>query len=253
MLRAALLLLLIAALPARAEDIVAALSQDRVSISTSFDGSEILIFGAIKRDKPQPIGTEMAIVVTVQGPREDVTVRRKDRRFGIWVNVEAIEVTGAPSFYAVASSAPLRNALSPVSDARWRVTTPTALRGPTMMASVARSNPDAIEAMIRVRSASGAYITAENSVVLRDDTLFSTTVALPSDLTEGDYRTRIFLTRDGEVVDSYSTSIFVQKVGLERLIYTLAHERPLIYGLLSLAIAIAAGWGASAVFRWVRI
>ncbi|MEM7491144.1 MAG: TIGR02186 family protein, partial [Pseudomonadota bacterium] len=38
----------------------------------------------------------------------------------------------------------------------------------------------------------------------------------------------------------------------ERFIYNLAHDRPLIYGLLSLAIAIAAGWGASAVFRLVR-
>ena len=44
----------------------------------------------------------------------------------------------------------------------------------------------------------------------------------------------------------------MRKVGLERLIYTLAHERPLIYGLLSLVIAIAAGWSASAVFRYIR-
>ncbi|MGC1259467.1 MAG: TIGR02186 family protein, partial [Jannaschia helgolandensis] len=40
-----------------------------------------------------------------------------------------------------------------------------------------------------------------------------------------------------------------QKVGLERWIYALANEEPILYGLLSLFIAIVAGWGASAVFR----
>jgi hypothetical protein len=54
------------------------------------------------------------------------------------------------------------------------------------------------------------------------------------------------------VIDSRETVIFVQKVGLERFLFTLAHEAPLIYGLLSIAIAIAAGWGASAVFRYLR-
>ncbi len=53
-------------------------------------------------------------------------------------------------------------------------------------------------------------------------------------------------------MDIHEKIIGVRKVGLERWIYTLAHEQPLIYGLLSLAIAIAAGWSASAVFRYIR-
>ena len=55
----------------------------------------------------------------------------------------------------------------------------------------------------------------------------------------------------GHVTSEYETIINVQKVGLERWIFNLAHEQPLIYGLLSLVIAIAAGWGASAAFRMI--
>jgi hypothetical protein len=40
---------------------------------------------------------------------------------------------------------------------------------------------------------------------------------------------------------------------LERWIYNLAHAYPLIYGILSLTIAIIAGWLASAVFRYIRL
>ena len=243
-----LLILLVAGLPLRAEEIVADLSQDRISISTNFDGSEILVFGAIKRNAPQPVGTDMAVIITVTGPREDITVRRKARRFGIWVNTDSREVNGAPSFYSVSSSIPLSRALTPAEDDRWRITTASALTAPDMT-TMTDNDPEFLEALIRVNTAAGTYGTAEESVQVRDSTLFSADIALPADLTEGNYNTRIFLTRNGEVVDSYATSIYVQKVGLERWIYALANEQPILYGLLSLFIAIVAGWGASAVFR----
>ena len=49
-----------------------------------------------------------------------------------------------------------------------------------------------------------------------------------------------------------SLSIYVRKVGLERFLYTLSRQQPLVYGLMSLAIAIFAGWSASTVFRLLR-
>ncbi|WGH80059.1 TIGR02186 family protein [Jannaschia ovalis] len=246
------LLLWLLPLPVAAEErVVAALSQDTVSISTSFDGSEILIFGAVKRSSPPPDAAPLRVVITVAGPDEPVVVRRKERRFGIWVNTEAVEVDAAPSFYAVASSAPLDEAISAVEDQRWRITTPRALRA-VGVSDATDDVPAFLDALIRVRRAEDLYVSAPETVVLDQETLFSTTIALPSDLTEGDYVTRIFLTRDRQVIDRYETTIFVQKVGLERFIYNLAHEQPLIYGILSLVIAIAAGWLASAVFRYIR-
>ena len=248
------LALALAAVPlaaARAEEVVAALSQDRVSIATDFDGSDILVFGAIVRDAPAPEAGDLAVIVTVSGPRETVTVRRKARRGGIWVNARAAEILNAPSFYAVASSAPLAQALDPAEDARWRVSTARAVTSPGM-AVVARATPSFLEALVRVRTGEGRYATDEGAVELRAGTLFSTEVALPANVTEGNYTTRILLTRGGRVIDSYETSIFVRKVGLERWLYARARRDPLLYGLMSLAIAVAAGWGASALFRAIR-
>ena len=236
---------------AGAESVVADLSQDRVSITTDFAGSEILVFGAIVREAPAPSGDDLAVIVTVAGPREDVTVRRKARVAGIWINRRSAEVAGVPSFYAVASSAPLAAALDPEEDVRWRITTPRAMTAPGM-ATLERGDPAFLDALIRVRTEAGRYGTSERDVRLRAETLFSTAVALPADLTEGDYATRIFLTRGGRVIDSYATSIFVRKVGLERWLYQRAHRDPLLYGLMSLAVAVAAGWGASALFRYIR-
>jgi hypothetical protein len=71
-------------------------------------------------------------------------------------------------------------------------------------------------------------------------------------LTEGDYKAEIYLTRGGQIVDLYTAIIPVKKVGLERWLYNLAHENAFLYGLMSLSIAIAAGWSASAVFTLLR-
>jgi len=250
MIRIALAFLMLMILPARAEEIVAGLSQNRVSITATFVGSEILIFGAVKRDEPMPDADPLQVVVVVEGPSGPVTVRRKAKRYGIWVNVDAVKVDAAPSFYAVATSASLADSISQLEDLRHNVTIPQSIR--LVGEAEEGLNPrDFAEAVVRIRTAAGLYKLEENAVNLTQDTLFDTRILLPANLTEGEYRTRIYLTRGGYVASQYETVINVQKVGLERWVFNLAHEQPLIYGLLSLVIAIAAGWGASAIFRLI--
>ena len=242
-------LLLVLATPAKSEEIVLGLSQDEVSITANFDGSDILIFGAIKRDEPIPTDGELGIIVTVAGPDVPVTVRRKDRRLGIWVNVESVVVNVAPSFYAVATNKPLTQILTESEDINTRISINRAVRS----VGHAESGSDNFEdALIRIRETQRLYQTLSGSVWVEDETLFQTEIALPANLTEGLYKAEIYLTRGGNIVDFYSTTIPVKKVGLERWLYNLAHENALLYGLMSLAIAIAAGWGASAIFTLLR-
>jgi uncharacterized protein (TIGR02186 family) len=237
--------------PVSAEEVVGGLSRDQVSITANFNGSDILVFGAVKRDAPLNTETPLHVIITVSGPDGTVTVRRKDRRVGIWVNTDTVEVDEAPSFYAVATSGPLADVLTETDDLRHEITIPKAIR--IVGAADADSDIDEFtEALIRIRTKSNLYQTLENTVNLFEETLFSTTIDLPANLVEGDYETTIFLTRNGRVLDEHTTILQVKKVGLERWIYNLAHQKPLIYGLLSLFIAITAGWAASAVFKLLR-
>lgn len=242
-------LLVMLATPAKAEEIVLGLSQDQVAITATFEGSEILLFGAIKREAPIPDKSELGIIVTIAGPDMPVTVRRKDRRLGIWVNTDEVEVDAAPSFYAVATTAPMRDVLRDTEDLRYQITIPRAIR--SVGAQVGDSDAFT-QALIRIRAGEGLYQVLEQGVDLDEETLFRTAIDLPANLTEGDYEAQIFLTRNGRVVDEYVTTIPVQKVGLERWLYNMAHENAFLYGLMSLSIAIAAGWAASAIFTLLR-
>ena len=233
------------------EEVVLGLSKDKVAITTSFNGSEILIFGAVKRESPIP-ETPLQVVITVAGPDHPVVVRRKNKWLGlIWVNRAAVEVDAAPSFYAVATTAPMEAVLSDTEDLRHKISIDHAIRSVGAPSDVGDS-ASFTEAVIRIRQNAGLYQLLEGQVALDQQTLFRTAIKMPSDLTEGEYVTRIFLTRGGNIISTYETSIDVRKVGLERWLFTLSRQNPMLYGLMSLAIAIAAGWMASTAFRLAR-
>ena len=232
------------------EEIVLGLSQDKVAITAQFDGSDILIFGAVKRETAIP-DSDLDVIIAIQGPTGPVTVRRKEKKFGIWINGAALEVNKAPAFYAVASSAPLGQILRRIENERYAITIDRAIQ--SVSATVQFGNTQAFtEALMRIQAENGSYQLLENAVEVDQQTLFRSSISLPSNLTEGDYNARIFLLRGGHVVADLETVIDVRKVGLERFLYNLAHEQAPVYGLLSIFIAIAAGWGASALFRLIR-
>jgi len=250
MMRAALVFLVLAGAARANETIVSGLSQNRVSITADFDGSEILIYGAVKRETPVPDGPPLEVIITVEGPATPVIVRRKDRVAGIWLNNAEVRVDSAPSFYAVATTGPLQRILSDTENLRHKITIERVIRVVGITDEAAESGAFVL-AMLRVRTNEDRYRVLEGRVELTEDTLFRTDVVLPANLTEGEYKVRLFLLRAGKVVATQDRLIGVRKEGLERFIFTMAQEQPLIYGLLSLLLAAVAGWAASAAFRLI--
>lgn len=244
----ALLLAVLPLGPSAAEEVVASLSQTRVAITTGFTGSEIFIYGAIKREAPIPPG-KLDVIIAVIGPDETVMVRKKERRFGIWLNGPAERIQAAPSLYAISTTGPLHEVMSYTDDLRYSVGMENVI---TYIGSTQakRYNAEYVEALVRLRREQGLYFEDPHGVTVKESTLFETRVALPAQLIEGDYKARVFLARDRKVIDLFETSITVRKVGIERLLYLAANEHALLYGIASIVVALLAGWIASAVFRF---
>ena len=84
---------------ARSEGIVADLSSHLVAISSGFTGASVVLFGATEGGGD--------IIAVIRGPERELTVWRKGKVAGIWVNAESMTFSNVPSFYAVAASRPL--------------------------------------------------------------------------------------------------------------------------------------------------
>lgn len=248
----ALTFALIAAPLLAQEEVIVDLSQNRVAITADFAGSEIFVFGAVKRDHAVPEdAAPLEVVIIIEGPLEQVTVRRKEKKFGIWVNTDSVTVDEAPSFFTVASTGPLDEILTDGMRQDNAIGLDYAVRRQA-------HNVEGIdietfnEAVTRIRVDSGLYSEREGIIHLTAETLFQTSIQLPANLVEGDYTAKVFLIRDRNIVSETAVDITVRKEGLERWLYNLAHEQALIYGLLSLLVALMAGYGASEIFRLLK-
>ena len=240
------ILLMLAALPAWAENtVVGGLSQHSVSLTTNFSGSELFIYGAVKGT---PEDEPLDVVITITGPSEPVVVRQKQRQFGIWINGGGVTIDEAPSFYAVASTQKFRDIVSYTADLQYKIGIDQVIR--------LVDAPDWVEdreayrkAVVRIREVEGLYAFLPESVTVIENTLFETRIQLPANLVEGDYGARIFLIRNKEVLDVFEDKIEVRRAGIGRWIYTAAKEYPAPYGIASILVALLAGWLASAFFR----
>ncbi len=251
MFRLLLAAVLLAASPLMAQEtVVVDLSQNRVEITATYSGSNIFVFGAVQRKAPLPEGIgPLDVAIVVEGPLETATVRKKEKKLGIWVNSEAVEVHEAPSFFTIATTRPLADILNEGDQRDYAIGLDYAVRPQGHAES---GIEDFAAAVTRIRQEEGLYSQREGIVNLTDDTLFETDIALPANLVAGDYTARIYLIRDKNIVSDTAVSITVRKAGLEVWLYDLAHESPLVYGLLSLLVALVAGYGASEIFRRLK-
>jgi uncharacterized protein (TIGR02186 family) len=249
----ALVVLLAFPLPLVAqESVVTGVSTDNISLNANFDGSELFVFGAVRRDAPPP--TDMGpldVIITVKGPPRSVKVRRKDRRFGIWVNNATLVVRAVPSFYAVASTRPVSDLLGDTERLRYGIGMDQAVRRVGGNDSIDDVTPFT-DAVIRIREHDGSYAILDAGVTIAEETLFQTRIEMPANLVEGDYAAEFFLVRDRQVISSAATIIRVEKTGIERWLYNLSRQQPLVYGLMSVGLALLAGWLANAAFRFAR-
>lgn len=237
----------------------AALTTTNVRVTSSFRGARIVLYGAVFDPSAQPSD----VVVIVRGPDAPLRLARKTRVAGVWVNSRPVVFEGAPGFYMAASTRPLGEIASFGTLRRLgagvdhlAINAPLEERTETRYGVrdvvVSRLGQDYLDwrrAVVRLKEQSGLYAADDQGVTFVDRGLFKAEIDLPTAAPIGVYTAEIFLFQNGQPVSRRMRGLTVEKAGIERALYLFAHNRPWSYGLVSVAIALAAGWAASVAFR----
>ncbi|MEP6831355.1 MAG: TIGR02186 family protein [Rhizomicrobium sp.] len=245
MRRALLLGFLLTASPASAEQLVSGISQDLIQITSTYKGSDIVVFGAIEGEPAGETRMPRDIVVVVRGPDADITVRRRDRVAGVWINHDAAKLSGMPSYYFLASSRPLK-AIAP-QDALTQYNIGLQTLQPDVVHSHHDYEPFRQAALRRLTK--DRLYTETPGVEFLSETLFRAHVPVPAGVTRGQYNVEVYLFRNGEVLSAQSTPLFIDQTGLERRLFNFAHNQPFGYGLAAVMMAVIMGWISSLLFR----
>ncbi|CAN5466145.1 TIGR02186 family protein [soil metagenome] len=248
----ALLLTCAASGPARAENLIVSVSNHRITVTPNYSGEELVLFGSIERDaKSQPPGTVYDIVVTVGGPRADMVTRRKERKLGIWINVDSREFIQVPSYLGIFANRPIDNIASPDVQRRQQIGMPSFALPQRMGPDVANTvaNDPFRTAFVRLRTDNGLYREQTSAVTFLTPTLFRTGIPLPAEVAIGTYAIDIKLFANGAFLTRTETAFEIVKVGFEQFVANSARHHGLLYGLATAMMAIMTGWLASVIFR----
>jgi len=237
---------------AHAESLIVSVSNHRVTVTPNYSGEELVLFGSIERDgKSLPAGSGYDIVVTVNGPRVNMVTRRKERKLGIWINVDSREFIQVPAYLGIFANRPIDNIAAPDVQRRQQIGLPSVSlpqrMGPDIANTVA-SDPFR-SAFVRLRTDHGLYREQTSAVTFLTPTLFRTGIPLPAEVPIGTYDIDIKLFANGALLSRTETAFEIVKVGFEQFVANAARHHGVLYGLATAMMAIMTGWLASVVFR----
>ena len=239
--------------PGARESVQADVSARTVSVTSSFNGTEIVVFGAVDNSQqPSAESNYYDVVIVVEGVPGRVVARRKNNVAGLWLNTASATFDAVPSYYAIASTRPIEEIASEEFRASHGLGFQHLRMAPAFGQAQALSSEDLKEfreAVIRLKEKDGLYVQDQFSVGFIGRSLFRSTIELPANVTVGPFTTRVMLFRDEKLLSQYSVRLSLEREGLERHLHSFAFGYPTLYGLMTVAIAVAAGLLASTVFR----
>ncbi|RUP09539.1 TIGR02186 family protein [Hyphomicrobium sp.] len=233
------------------ENVEADASTRQVAITSSFTGTEILVFGTVENSvQPSPEAGTYDIIVVVEGQPAPAVVREKSRVAGIWINTTSMQFAVVPSYYAIASTRPIDE----IADKAFLDTHQIGFDHIRMEPSGAgEADTDAIEtfrqALIRLKEQQRVYVKRDFGVTFIGRSLFRSTIALPPNVPVGPLTARVYLLKEGKLLGQYESRVSLRREGIERFIHNFAISQPLAYGLTTVVLAAAAGLAAAFAFR----
>jgi uncharacterized protein (TIGR02186 family) len=238
----------------RTEGIEADASTRQVAITSSFTGTEILVFGAVENSiQPNPEAGTYDVVVVVEGTAAPLVVRKKARVGGIWVNAKAMRFASLPSYYAIATTRPIDEIADRATLDANEVGFDHVRMVPAASGGIVATDDAELaefkSALIRLKQDEHLYVQSDFGVTFIGRSLFRATIRLPPNVPVGPLVARVYLFKEGKLLGQYKSRVMLEREGIERYIHDAALQRSLTYGLVTVLMAASAGWAAAFAFR----
>ncbi len=224
-----------------------------VPVTSSFDGTELTVFGSVVGSRqPSAESGYYDVVVAVEGAPTKLIVRRKTQTIGIWINTSSIRYDDVPSFYALSSTRPIEEIAGPGARRELLLGLEHLAFSPAPGEAARFSSDDLLafrSAVTRLKQREALYRIDDYGVVFTGRSLFRCGLDLPQNVPLGPLTVRVHLFRDGELLATRTVTVRLERQGVQRHVHDLALRRPFIYGCAAVVFAALAGLAASHIFR----
>jgi len=223
-------------------------SARQIEIRYSFTGAQLLLFGAILYPRGRVPEEQPDIAVVLRGPVQPILVREKEKIAGIWMNADSSRFRSAPSYYAVASSRPIKDLLDERTAAIYEIGI-----GNLQLSPGTGDIPETARrfeaGLLDLRTRAGLYSENAHGVEISEGVLYRARISIPSQVPVGTYTAETFLIQNGRVLAVATRDIQVGKSGFERWVSLVARRHEGLYGLAAVIMSVGLGWIAAMIFR----
>jgi uncharacterized protein (TIGR02186 family) len=213
-----------------------------IEIRYSFTGAQLLLFGAIVYPDGRVPSEEAHIAVVVKGPVQPIVVREKHKIAGIWMNADSHRFRSAPSYYAIATSEPIKTLVDERTAAIYELGLDNLQLSPGGGALPDKERR--FEAgLLDLRKRQGLY-----AVEISEGVLYRARIDIPSQVPVGTYTAETFLISNHRVIAAATRDIEVGKSGFERYVALAARRHSFLYGLAAMLMSLGLGYAAAWAF-----
>lgn len=235
------------------EKVEADVSTRSIAVTSSFTGTEIVVFGSVDNSRqPSAEAGYYDVAIVIEGLATPLVARKKSNVGGLWVNTSSADFASAPSYYAIASTRPIEEIADEETLRR------NAIGLKYVRLEAARQTADQVDekritafkdGVVRAKKREGLYVKEDYAVGFVGRSLFRTSIELPANVPVGPLLARVYLFRDGDLLSSYASRFRLERQGIELWLHRFSTDHAFLYGLFTVLVAVGAGLAASAGFR----
>lgn len=211
------------------------LAADHIDITTGFSGAKVEVFGHRK-----DMFTEVAI--TIRGPEKTATIWQKAKFLGAWINRYSVSFKNVPLYYNYALDQGQLSRSASLLDKNGIGVEALFLKNLTDMSSTIANAEIFKEALITDKKKKGLYPTKAQPIKFMNEYFFRAEFNIPPDAPTGEYKITSMLFKDGKLLETDVDLLRVEQVGLNAFVFKAAHKQGLLYGVISVLLALLSGW-----------
>jgi len=222
-------------------------NHDHITIDFFYHGSTVSV-----RGESDP---NVDLIIKITAPEEHQVLKQKGKVGGLlWMNVGQLKFEHTPNFYAVYSTKKLDELLGKEEMEKYVIGYPALEKHVTVTPSANEEEKAKwFNEFVKYKEASNVYASSFGKISTtakadgRQEYYILTN--WPYQAAPGDYLVTVYAVKNGKVVEQAEAKVNVEQAGLVKTLATMAKNNAAFYGILSIGIALGAGFGVGLVFR----
>ena len=221
-------------------------NHDHISIDFFYNGSAVSVSGL------SDAGTDLIIKIAAQDGHE--MLKQKGKAAGLlWMNMGTLKFEHAPNLYFIHSTKKIDDILS-MEEMNNYVIGYSALSKHIEIAPVTNDEERTrwFSEFIRYKEASNLYVVSSEQIKTTNENgkqKYYIKTDWPYQAPPGEYLVTVYAVKDKKIIEKAETKVFVEQVGIIKMLSGMAANNGAMYGIISIVVALGAGFGVGMVFR----